>query len=351
MTPSHSPASGHESISISSVELIPLWESVLGRPIVPCTDTFFDLGGNPALAVKLFDEISRCFGREFPPLVIYHAPTIASQASILDQKELPQFSPLVPLKSGKEECPVFLAHGLRGSVLEFFGLVKHLETPHAIYGLQAIAENGADREFEHIEEVAQFYAEAIQERQPRGPYRLIGYSLGGLIALEIAQRLLARGQSIASLILLDAYPHGSALRPSQRARLLARLARHHSSVIRGLPLSSALKYLLSSTERMRFAPRGEAERFIRRPYLEPLRVAGDKAYLALKQYRPNYYGGKIRFVKAAEASVFPTDPAAVWAPWVQNLEVETAAGDHYQMLSRHAPGLGKLLSRYLAEAG
>lgn len=351
MTLAHSCDLEYKSISSSTEKLISIWESVLGRSTVRDTDNFFALGGNPLLAVKLFDEISRCFGHELPPLVIYHAPTIASLGAVLEQEQLPQFSPLVPLKSGKDASPVFLAHGLRGSVLEFFDLVKLIETQDAIYGLQAIAENGGDFEFERIEEMAQFYVDAIQERQPRGPYRLVGYSLGGLVALEIAQRLSARGEKIASLVFLDVYPHESAIRPAQRARLVAQLVRHHRSIISGLPLISALSYFLSSTERTRFAPRGEAENFIRKPYLEPLRLSTDKAYRALKRYRPNSYSGKIRFVKAAEASVFPTDPAAVWAPWVQDLEVETAPGDHYRMLSRHASYLGKLLTSYLAEAG
>lgn len=351
MTPALSRDTGYSPISTVNEKLVSIWKTVLGQSTVCDSDNFFALGGTPLLAVKLCDEISRWCGRELPPLVICHAPTLASLAAVLEQQLLPRFSPLAPLKSGEEGSPVFLAHGLCGSVLEFFETVKHVETRHAIYGLQAIADNGADREFERIEEVAQFYADAMQQRQPHGPYRLVGYSLGGLTALEIAQQLLARGEKIASLILLDAYPHESAIRPGQRARLLAQLVRHHSSIIRGLRAGSALSYLLSSTERLQHAPRGEAESFIRKPYREALKLAGDKAYRALARYRPRPYHGKVRFVKAAQASVFPVDPAAVWAPWVQDLEVETAPGDHYRMISQHGAQVGLLLSRYLDEAG
>jgi acetoacetyl-CoA synthetase len=330
--------------------LSPTWEALLERAPIGENDNFFELGGSPSLAVKLFDEISTSYGRELPPLVIYHAPTIASLAAVLEQPTLPKFSAIVPLKSGNAASPVFLAHGLGGSVMEFFGLVKNVESHHAIYGLQAIAENGADMEFERIEDMAQFYADAMRRQQPHGPYRLIGYSLGGLVALEIAQLLLKMGESICLLVLLEAYPHHSALGFGQWTRHVARLSAYHASMIRRLPARSTLPYLLSSAERMRHAPKDDAESFIRTPYNTLMQVARDKASLALTAYRPRPYAGRIRFVKAAEASVFPVDPKALWAPWVQDLEVETVPGNHYKMITLYYKPLGLLLSRYLKEA-
>jgi acetoacetyl-CoA synthetase len=340
----------NRSIAATIEKLRPTWEALLERAPIGEHDNFFELGGGPSLAVKLFDEISRSYGRELPPLVIYHAPTIASLAAVLEQPTLPQFSPIVPLKNGSAASPVFLAHGLGGTVMEFVGLVNNVESHHAIYGLQAIAENGADMEFERIEEMAQFYTDAIRRQQPHGPYRIIGYSLGGLVALEIAQLLLKMGESISLLVLLDAYPHQSALGFGQWTRHVARLAAYHASMIRQLPVRFTFPYLLSSAERMRYAPKGDAESFIRKPYTTLMRLARDKAYLALTEYRPRPYGGRVRFVKAAEPSVFPVDPKALWAPWVRDLEVEIVPGNHYKMITRYCKPLGLLLSRYLNEA-
>jgi acetoacetyl-CoA synthetase len=331
-------------------KLVPIWESVLQQSAVSENDNFFSLGGNPSLAVRLFDEISKLCHRELPPLVIYHAPTIAKLAAVLQPPCLPQFLPLVPLKPGNEETPLFLAHGLGGSVMEFFELVKNIETNHAIFGLQAIAETGADVEFERIEDMAEFYADAIQRQQPHGPYLLMGYSLGGLMAFEIAQRLSKLGKKIRLLILLDAYPHESFLGFGLRARQVARLSKYHASIVKRLPMRTSLRYLLSSSERVLHAARGEAESFIRRPYIGHMQAARDKAYQALTRYQPRRYSGKIKFVRAAVASVFPSDPAAVWTPWVKHFEVETAPGDHYGMISPYADRLGLLISRYLREA-
>jgi thioesterase domain-containing protein len=331
-------------------KLIPIWESLLQRSVVRENDNFFALGGYPFLAVRLFDEISRLCHRELPPLVIYHAPTIAKLAAVLQSPCLPQFLPLVPLKPGNEETPLFLAHGLGGSVMEFFELVKNIETNHAIYGLQAIAETGADLEFERIEDMAEFYADAIQRQQPHGPYLLMGYSLGGLMALEIAQRLSKQGKKIRLLIMLDAYPHESFLGFGLRARQVARLSKYHASIVKRLPMRASLRYLLSSSERMLHAPRSNAESFIRRPYLGHMQAARDKASQALTRYQPRRYSGRVKFVRADVASVFPSDPAAVWTPWVKDFEVETASGDHYGMISPYADRLGLIISRYLREA-
>ena len=76
----------------------------------------------------------------------------------------------------------------------------------------------------------------------------------------------------------------------------------------------------------------------------------DCAYQALKRYRPHYYSGKIKFVRAEISSDFPDDPVAVWANLAAEFEVETVPGDHLGILTTHFESLGSVLSRYLQEA-
>ena len=61
-------------------ELTGIWQRLFGRSTIRPTDNFFDLGGDPALGVRLFAEIARSTGRELPPMTIFHAPTIAALA-------------------------------------------------------------------------------------------------------------------------------------------------------------------------------------------------------------------------------------------------------------------------------
>src|ERR1700689_2496304 len=185
--------------------LTPMWQRVLQLQSIGVDEDFFDLGGDSLLALQLFTEIAQICDRELPPVTIYQARTISALAALLEQPTTPRFPALVLLKEGAGKPPVSLAHGLGGSVIDFFQPIKHIESDLPIYGLQEKGIEGLDEPLESIEEMAEFHVNAIRELQPQGPYALIGYSLGGLIALEMAQRLSANGERVALLAMLDAY--------------------------------------------------------------------------------------------------------------------------------------------------
>ena len=311
--------------------LTPIWQRVLQLSSIQMEDDFFDLGGDSLLALQLFAEIAKACDRELPPVTIYQARTIASLASLLEQPTTPRFPALVLLKDGVKTPPVFIAHGLGGSIMDFFQPMKHIESDHPIYGMQARGIDGLDEPSESIEEMAEFHINAIREVQPRGPYALMGYSLGGLVALEMAQRLSASGEKIALLAMLDAYPHMRQLSFGQRTRLTARQAK------RGLRF---LKNISGST-----------------PYQPPVGVSltpamqrvRATAYQALTRYSPRFYRGKINFVRAEVISAFPANAAAVWAPLAESIEVSTVPGDHLGMIATHYESLASVLSRLLSE--
>ena len=147
----------------------------------------------------------------------------------------PRFPPLLQLKDGVEAPPIFLAHGLGGTAMDFFQLVKHIQTQRPIYGMQAKGTDGVDEPFDRIEDLAQFHLDAIKKLQPHGPYFLIGYSLGGLVTFEMAQRLTKSGEKVALLAMLESYPHPRFLSLSERVRLGARLATQRASTVGRLP--------------------------------------------------------------------------------------------------------------------
>jgi acetoacetyl-CoA synthetase len=217
-------------------------------------------------------------------------------------------------------------------VMDFFQPVKHIATDRPIYGLQARGIDGLDEPLSRIEDMAEFYLAAIKTLQPRGPYVLVGYSLGGLVVLEMAQRLSAKGEKVALLAMLDAYPQFRYLSLGQRVLLVARQGR------RGL---HSLGNLTGS------APYQPPAGVLLTPAMQRVR---DAAYLALTRYRPRFYPGKIRFVRAEISSAFPEDAKAVWAPLAEEFEVETVPGDHLGMIATHYESLAALLSRYLSEA-
>ena len=319
----------HNPTSAMIEVLTPIWQRLLQLPGVRVEDNFFDLGGDSSLAVELFNEIAKVCGRELSPVTIYSAPTIAALAALLEQATPPRVPALVQLRAGTEGLPVFIAHGLGGSVMEFAQLVRYIRSPHPIYGMQARGTDGVEEPFERIEDMAKFHLDAIRQLQPRGPYFLIGYSLGGLVTLEMAQRLSESGEKVALLALLESYPYSRYLPLAERVRLFTR--------------STKSRFSRNGTTKV---PKQPEVGIWFTPAMQRVRKS---AQLALKRYRPRFYPGKMKFVGAEISSDFPDDPAAVWANLAAEFELDTVPGDHLGIIMTHSESLGAVLSRYLRE--
>src|SRR5205823_13369090 len=133
--------------------LTPIWQRVLQVPSIGIEDNFFDIGGDSSLALELFNEIAKTCGRELPPVSIYQAPTIAALADLLEQATAPRLPTVVLLKPGPPQAPVFITHGLGGSVMDFYQVVKRMDIPNAIYGMQARGIDGAEEPLDRIEDM------------------------------------------------------------------------------------------------------------------------------------------------------------------------------------------------------
>ena len=313
--------------------LVPIWQRVLQLPSVGADDNFFDLGGDSALALELFNEIALASGRELPPVMIYHAPTITALAGLLEQPTTPRVPPLVRLKSGSEEPPVFIAHGLGGSVMDFFQVVKHIQTPRAIHGMQAKGIDGVEEPLDRIEDMARYSLDAVKQVQPHGPYLLIGFSLGGLVALEMAQQLIAEKEKIGLLLMLDSYPHVSRLSRGQRARLSSRQTwRRFARRLHWLGVKPPYQTTVETS------PSAALQHF------------RDTSYMALERYQPRFYPGKINFVRAAIPTDFPANPTSIWSPLANELELKTVPGDHLGIMTTHFESLASVISGFLRGA-
>jgi acetoacetyl-CoA synthetase len=326
------------------VELLaPIWERVLQRSPINPDDDFFDLGGNGCLAAKLFIEIAQVSGRNLRPTAICQAPTIRSLAAVLERQLALVPSPLVLLKPGTEGAPVFITHGIGGSVIDFVPLARRIRTRQPIYGLQARGTDDGEEAFERVEDMAQYYLDAITPLQCNGPYFFIGYSLGGQVILEMAQRLSANGEKVSLLAMLDSYPHSSHLPRGQQVRLFLRGVADRVFALRKLAIRETISRAIQRVAKKAPSAAGAL--------LTPgIRRSLERANRAWARYQPRFYRGKIEFIRAETVTYFLADPTAVWGGLASEFECETAPGDHLGIVTIHVDKLAAALSRRLKQA-
>jgi amino acid adenylation domain-containing protein len=207
--------------------LAEIWRKALGVKSLGVNDNFFDMGGHSLLAARLFAEIERKLGYRLPLAILFEAPTIEGISRIIRQKNWkPKWSSLVPIHSRGVKPPLFLVHGAEGNVLLYKNLASYLGEVQPVYGIQS---QGLDRTkpvHKTFESMAKFYTNELKSIQPRGPYCLAGYCLGGAIAFEMAQQLSRAGEKIGLLAVFDSYsPHYITMKIPFYLNLIHRLQR------------------------------------------------------------------------------------------------------------------------------
>ncbi|UHA72101.1 amino acid adenylation domain-containing protein [Paenibacillus sp. 481] len=188
-------------VTESELYLLELWQDILGVESIRTDDNFFVIGGNSLKALALAAKISDQFKIELPTTALFEHSTIKSLATYLDHAggHSGEVQSVFKLNQQAERA-VFCFPPVIGNGFIFYELAQGLHA-HTLYGFEFLAN---DLRLEQ-------YLAHILNIQPDGPYVLLGYSAGGNLAFEVAQKLEELGHEVSDIIIMDAAAKSDAL--------------------------------------------------------------------------------------------------------------------------------------------
>ncbi len=323
----------HDAIE---VQLMRIWEEMLGRYPVSVSDDYFELGGHSLLAIQIIERVNQLFGRDLPIDVLWHGGrTIGTLAAILRDRTMegdPIWSHAVPIRPNGTRRPLFCAPVDGGHLFFYDNLARHLDPDQPVFGLPARGTDGREPPHTTIEAMAAHAIRLMRELQPAGPYDLLGYCSGGVVAFEMVRQLEAQGESATRLALVDSWAPrfsvrswGNLLFPAERRRDWRMVQeRVYQLVLHPLGLGRLRQ----------FAKIGEAHRW------------------ALWSYRPKRIVGKAVLLRPSRLTRRPPDSALGWDQFVAaGVEVRVLSGQHGDLVKGSgAACLANELTKWLASS-
>ncbi len=327
-----------------------IWSKTLGLEQVGVGDSFFDLGGDSLSAIRMMAEIERAAGVNIPLRLLFQQGTVEKLAEAIDgQQSRSTGLPLVEMRSGDSSRTLFLVHPAEGTVLGYAPLAEQLPEGLAVYGLQAPGLEGEAEPLESVEDLAGHYLRAIRRIQATGPYLLAGWSFGGLVAFEIAQRLFAAGEVVEWLGLLDSFVlSGTEAVVEEDRAWFAAGARQYLEQL-GIPLPVAEDELArrDPADQIEMILQGlrdtgmEVPEALSRQARNLLRIRNINA-TAARRYEPKVYPGRITLFRAGDdeaAGVPGADPVVQWQKLsARPITVYRVPGTHTTMMLQRTNG-------------
>ncbi|MDF3308306.1 amino acid adenylation domain-containing protein [Rhodococcus sp. T2V] len=302
-----------------------VFADVLGTGLVGLDDNFFELGGNSLSATRAASRLHTSTHVEVRLDWFFTDATAESIAARISSSFAAAsdvsaaLEVLLPLRADGEREPLFCIHPAVGLAWCYSGLTAHLRPDRAVWGVQSPAvTEGGDR-FTTITDRAARYVQEIRRVQPRGPYHLLGYSVGGVIAHAMAVELRSCGEDVGVLAMIDSY--ASAERDTPVPTLPELLAEFGGGASEQLgPEQLARLY---------------------EDYVDVIDAAAD--------FVPGHFDGSLLFFGAAGDGSRPTAAFATWRPWIGgDVIAHTVDRPHAQMTGPEALAvIGPILAGYL----
>jgi arthrofactin-type cyclic lipopeptide synthetase C len=353
-----------EPVGETETTVARIWAEVLKLERVGRNDNFFELGGHSLLVIKVTSML-RQFGIETAVADLFNHPTIESFAASLYKPAANAARRGAQRIREGTQTPLFLVHDGYGDELYFSALAQYLPRELPVYGLPSVPPG--EPRLRTMRAMAERMVNLLQQAQPAGPYRLAGWSFGGVLAYEITQQLLDQRHSVEFLGLMDAFcPNaesvGDDLEKTPEAILVELCAERRMEMSNGSSAAAAFDVPSSNLD--------FDELFTR--YLDLRALPENLAHLssheareqclnleihsrAMAAYRPRPTGIPVHLFVANERSPeFPVTTA--WLGWERCvpaplLHSRAVPGSHQSMMKfPHIKTLGQQLTASLAAA-
>jgi thioesterase domain-containing protein/aryl carrier-like protein len=338
-----------------------IWSEVLGVERVGVHDDFFALGGNSLVALRLLARVREATGETVSVASLLQGPTVEQMARAVADRRPAVRLPVVALQPEGTARPLFLVHAGGGHVACYAPLAALLAPDQPLYAFQARGLDDGLPPLQGVEAMAAYYVEGLKRAQPRGPYRLGGWSYGGIAAFEMARQLHAAGDQVELLALLDTG------RPESRDD--ARFPLDHASVLRriltdlygwGSTAAVTLEALrgLDPEAQLRFAARKMGEHLLPEPRipevaeLTRVRMANHNAMV---DWVAQPFAGRIAYFQTRGSAYLSNaqDALRFWGRLADGgFGVHEVTGNHGTLLQKpHVDSVASALRRVLGELG
>ncbi len=348
--------------------IVEIWQELLGTESVGVEDNFFDLGGHSLLVIQLQRRLSAATGCELPIAELFRRQTvraIAEHVAALGGNETGKpartlhasRSCAVAIQSEGTQPPLFIVPGLSGELVSYGALARALGQRRPAYGLRSVGIDGETEPLDRVEDIATRFLTDIRRIQPNGPYHLTGVCIGGIIAYEIAQQLVAAGETVALLAMVETWSPATHRKGQHRSPIVARAGFLAHGVARRFrefrkrSFREKVRYMremigiAAEVGRTRDVYRGD--RFEQARHLVMLRNR-----YAAAHYHPRPYPGRLSIVLSREGTIPVPDPRLIWRDLAAETPpiVEIPARDSGQALQvPHVAQLAAALNNWMEQ--
>jgi thioesterase domain-containing protein/acyl carrier protein len=357
-----------DTVDALELQLVRIWEKVLAVEAVATTDDFFALGGDSLAAATMLAAVDKFCGVTLPTSALLKAPTIQKLADLIRSGGVGETDlRLVALRLRGTKPPLYCVPGAGSPALQFRILTRYLGDDQPVFAFQPQGLDGRGPYLRSVDEMANSYIDAMRLHQPRGPYYLCGASFGGVVAFEMARRLVADGEEVRFLGLLDAYggeypKHRKSLALRKRLKLVLLTPLAHASYPFTLAgLKTGLKEQVKRwLVRRIIALEGRVKfRALHCPLKLRIFYIQEICFAARRCYKLMRFSGKIHLFRAEHqppSDLFEEDPLLGWNGMAEGgIEVHQLPGDHSMYLyepviaAAAAAQLGAVLNKRVAE--